>query len=204
MTRLALLFACILCPSAMGQGLKTPYVSPYFPPVVQAGPYAPMSGFGGGVHFGNSHLGMYSSFPTPYAYSLHALNPYAFGYNAGIVTNAIPMQVLVAPAPLPLPLPNLAPATTLNRDIAEAEFTAKLDLVFPAPAEVRFDGTLVEGSDASEVTLTSPPLKVGVSHIFNIRATWSVEGRKYQVERAVTVKAGERSRLTIVSGDPVK
>jgi uncharacterized protein (TIGR03000 family) len=212
MIRLAVLLTVAIAPPAWGQGLKSPYVPPYFPPaaapVPLAAPFAPVSGFAGSVRVGPVRLGMFSTAPAPFVYPMHALNPYAFGWNSGFVTNVLPAPVFVPPLPAPssepLPVPNLVPASTLQRDLAEAAFTAKLDLAFPAPAEVTFDGRRVEGSDASEVTLTSPPLKVGASHTFNVRAVWSVEGKKYRVERTVTVKAGERSRLTIVSGDPVK
>jgi uncharacterized protein (TIGR03000 family) len=202
---------------ASAQGIVSPYVPPPFIPVPAAVP-GTVTGFNGvsaNSRFGGLRIGAYSSFMSPYGYGNgygYGYSPYYYGtsnltyfgngYGYGFPSN--PLQSPIPVQPLPPPLPDLVPASTLDKDIAGAEFNARLELILPAPAELWMDGDRMMDSSSTEITLTSPPLKVGVSHTFKIRAMWSAEGKKYQVERSVTVKAGERSRLTIVSGDVVK
>ena len=204
-TRAALILASAIASPAFGQGLKGPYVPPvplqwYAPAMPFAGPYTGGSGITAGVHFGGFRLGVNSTFASPdgYGYGYGSFGYYGNPYYNNFVPSYRPAY------PEPVPLANLAPNTALIKDLADAEFTAKLELIFPAPAEVWFDDLRVEGSETTDVSLASPPVKVGGSHTFNIRATWSVDGTKYRVNRTVSVKAGERSRLTIVSGDAVK
>jgi len=200
-TRAALILASAFASPAFGQGLKGPYVPPVYAPVMPfVGPYTGVSEITAGVHFGGFRLGVNPTFASPFGYGIgYGILGY---YGNPYFNNVAPTYRLAYPEPVPLT--NLAPNTTLNKDLTDAEFTAKLELIFPAPAEVWLDDLRVEGSEAADVSLTSPPLKVGGSHAFRIRATWSVDGTKYQVNRTVSVKAGERSRLTIVSGDAVK
>lgn len=80
---------------------------------------------------------------------------------------------------------------------------ATLVLEFPAAAEVRVSERTQDGDPATEWVLTSPPLAAGESHTFEVKARWKVGDRTYEVTRSVTVPAGERNRVVIVSGTSV-
>lgn len=192
MLRTPALLACASAASA--QGIVSPYVPPVIPPV----PPPPYFGLGG------FRPGGFTTTALPYYGPAYGVLPYVpyYGYNP---VYGVPYYPLTTPAPaVAVPLPNLAPPDAVSKDIAGSEFTARLELVFPAPADVWESGVQLTGSPTADVTLTSPPLKVGAAYTFRVRATWQVQGAKHQVERSVAVKAGERSRLTIVSGDPVR
>jgi uncharacterized protein (TIGR03000 family) len=108
--------------------------------------------------------------------------------------------VVRSPAPPVAPLaaagqPPVPPAPTAQ--------PAELRLEFPAPAEVWVDGQQQPGAAAVRV-LTSPPVPAGGRHVFNVRATWAVDGRKLEWERAVPVQAGQRGKVTVAGGFPAK
>lgn len=84
------------------------------------------------------------------------------------------------------------------------EFPATLTLELPAAAEVWVGGKKADGAAAAEWTLTSPTLKAGESHKFEVRARWSSGGKTYEAERTVEVASGNRSRVLVVAGTPVK
>jgi uncharacterized protein (TIGR03000 family) len=75
---------------------------------------------------------------------------------------------------------------------------------FPAAAEVWVGGTKADGGPATEWTLTSPALKPGESHTFEVKARWKVGGKTFEATRSVAVTAGERNRAVVVSGTAVK
>jgi len=81
---------------------------------------------------------------------------------------------------------------------------AVLALEFPAPAEVWLDGKKVEGEAANLRTIQSPTLPAGDEYTFHIKARWTVKGQTNEYTRDVSVKAGERSRVVVVSGTAIE
>jgi uncharacterized protein (TIGR03000 family) len=112
--------------------------------------------------------------------------------------------VYVQPNPPPRP-----PAT--GRLIAvhpqlgtSAQLTASLVMQFPVAAEIWVDGKKRDGNPAAEWTLTSPTLKAGEAHTFEVKGRWKVDKKTFEASRSVTVLAGERNRVLVVSGTEVK
>lgn len=83
------------------------------------------------------------------------------------------------------------------------EFPATLTLQFTHAAEVWVNGKKLDGEAAEERTVTSPALKVGEAHTFQIKARWTSGGKTYEATRTVTLSGGDRSRLIVVSGTEV-
>ena len=72
--------------------------------------------------------------------------------------------------------------------------------VFPATLTVE----LPAGAKPAEYVLTSPELKAGDPYTFAVNVRWASGGKTYEAKRSVTLNAGDRSRLHILSGDEVK
>jgi len=112
--------------------------------------------------------------------------------------------VLVLPAPVPVPAAGVRPAGVYPQTAPSGQAYATLVVQFPAAAEIWVDGKKRDGDPAAEWTLTSPPLKVGESHTFEVKGRWKTGGKTFETIRSVTVTAGDRSRSIIVSGTEVK
>ncbi len=82
------------------------------------------------------------------------------------------------------------------------ELPAELTIEFPASATVTLDGVPVPGTGALQ-QWKSPPLKVGQRHTFTVTARWTLDGRKFEWDRAVALGAGERGRVAVARGFPV-
>jgi len=57
---------------------------------------------------------------------------------------------------------------------------------------------------ATEHVLTSPPLQPGERYTFSVTVRWTRDGKTYEATKDVTVGAGDKSRVIIVSGTEVK
>jgi uncharacterized protein (TIGR03000 family) len=84
------------------------------------------------------------------------------------------------------------------------EFPATLTLQFPAAAEVWIDGKKVSDTKKEEQVLTSPALRDGETYTFDVKARWIQKGKTFEAKRSVAVAAGDRSRLSIISGTEVR
>ncbi len=114
-----------------------------------------------------------------------------------------PPQVVVAPQPVPAPVVNPARMAE-DADRAAAFAPATLTLELPAVADVWLDGEKQASSADATRTLKSPPLKLGAEYTFRIRARWTESGTTYETTPTSTVRAGERGKLTVYAGTPVK
>jgi len=130
-----------------------------------------------------------------YASGLGYGTGYGFGY-----PGMLPGPAAVAPA-APLIVDPLVRPDVVN---LANEFPATLTLQFPASAEVWLDGKKLTGSAAEERVLTSPVLRAGEKYTFLVKARWEKGGKTYEAKRAVALAAGDRSRLSIISGDEVR
>jgi hypothetical protein len=83
-------------------------------------------------------------------------------------------------------------------------FVATLTIQFPPTSQMWMGGQAVDIAEEDEHVLTSPPLGPGEEYTFNVKLRWSRDGKTYETNRAVTLAAGARSRLVIVSGEEVK
>jgi uncharacterized protein (TIGR03000 family) len=87
--------------------------------------------------------------------------------------------------------------------VVNPEQPAELTVEFPAAPDVTLNGAAAEGEGTAR-TFRSPPLKPGETYTFDVKAKWTVDGKRYEWDRTVTLGAGERSRLTVARGFPVK
>jgi uncharacterized protein (TIGR03000 family) len=130
-----------------------------------------------------------------YASGLGYGTGYGFGY-----PGMLPGPAALAPAAPVVVGPVFVPDVV---NLAN-EFPATLTLQFPAAAQVWLDGKKLTGSAAEERVLTSPVLRTGEKYTFNVKARWEKGGKTYEAKRAVALGAGDRSRLSIISGDEVR
>jgi uncharacterized protein (TIGR03000 family) len=145
---------------------------------------------GGIVFFPNVAYGGFAGFPV-YSYG------YPFGLNYGLNYGYdVPP---LPPGPLTVDLPPSRPEVVLAN-----EFPATLTLQVPAAAEVWLAGKKVSSEKAAEQVLTSPFLKAGEKYTFDVKARWTQKGKTFEAKRSVTVNPGDRSRLSVISGDEVR
>jgi uncharacterized protein (TIGR03000 family) len=144
--------------------------------------------------------GKYAYFPVvlPSGWGLgwgyQTYNPWVgYGYSYGGI---VPPDYAPQPAP-EQPRPDDQPPVLLA-----GEFPGTLSVQFPAAAEVWLDGKKAPGSSAGW-TLTSPALKPDQKYTFLVKGRWAAGGKTYESSRSVTVGSADRSRLMVVSGDPV-
>lgn len=148
------------------------------PPVVPVFPTFYPTFWGGGYGYG-----FYGGFDFP-------------GYFSQPTVVVVPQPVFVAP-------PNPARIAE-DADRAAAVASASLTLELPAAADVWLDGEKQPSSPDATRTLSSPPMKLGAEYAFRVRAEWVEGGTKYRTEQTSTVRAGERGKLTVYAGTPIK
>jgi uncharacterized protein (TIGR03000 family) len=195
---LAVVLAVLLAAPALAQGLRgPPPTPPYrtgFRPIYPGGyPIAPsLRPWPLRPGVGPFWPGYVAPSYYPYGTGMY----YGPGYYPPVVQT---MQPLLPPPPL-----LGAGSTPLNVQVPiNPELTAELTVEFPAEAEVTVNGAAVAG-EGKVRTLTSPTLKFGLTHTFDVKARWSLDGQAYEWERTVTLGPGERSRITVARGFPVK
>ncbi len=204
MTRIVLTIAAALLfasAPARGQGIRSaadlgPQPPMYRPPLITYRP--PVPGFWTGApgigypvapwfggyygYYGGLYGGYY---PYPYTYLSNSTSFYE-------------------PGPLtPPPLTGAGGTGSAATVVVNPEMPAELTVDFPAAPEVSVNGAAAAGEGATR-TFRSPPLKAGEAYTFQVKANWSSGGQRYEWERTVTLGAGERSRVTVARGFPVK
>lgn len=111
---------------------------------------------------------------------------------------AAPPVVVVVEAP-PVVVYPPEPAVVLAN-----EFPATLSVQFPASARVWLNGKDVGGAAKDEFAFESAALRLGTTHTFELKARWEQKGKTYEAVRTVSVRAGDRSKLIVVSGTEVR
>ena len=116
-----------------------------------------------------------------------------------IVPNPAPARAATTPRITTYPL-----LTTYPQLAAVGQMRATLIIEFPAAAEIWVDGKTGDGPPSTEWVLTSPVLKMGESHTFEVKGRWKTGGKTFEASRSVTVAAGDRNRTIIVSGTEIQ
>lgn len=144
--------------------------------------------------------------PTPVFFPVWNVPYWGGVYGNPFYPDMFPQSpVVILPQPLPAPAPVVNPARALeDADRAAAFAPAALTLELPAVADVWLDGEKQPGSTSATRTLRSTPLKLGAEYTFRIRARWVEGGTNYEAAATSTVRAGERGKLTVYAGTPVK
>jgi uncharacterized protein (TIGR03000 family) len=122
---------------------------------------------------------------------------FGYTYTPPLTVVEVPVVPVVVTPQRPA-RPSLVPVELSN------EFPATLVMQFPADAQVWLDGKKQTGDAATEWTLTSPVLKAGAEHTFDVKARWKSGGKTYEATRSVAVPGGERKRVFVVSGTEVR
>lgn len=171
--------------------------SPNVPPaaIVPAGGFGYRgvgTGFGG---FGGGLYGGYYGYPYApgYGYPYFGFDPGFSGY--GFYNGPSPYQGPVYASP---PLEGAGGTSVPLSNTMPARLTIRL----PAAGEIWVNGAKQDKA-GSEFIVSSNPLGRGESNSFVVKARWERNGTTYEADRTVTVTSGDRSTLTIVSGDPV-
>lgn len=141
--------------------------------------------------------------------------PYAPGY--GFYTPYVPVAYPVYypyPAAAPLATVNAVPANTAQpalgssypqpepvpappKEIAARPDIAEFTLEVPENAEVWLEGVKMKQGGAQRKFL-SPALKPGVRYAYEVRIAWVDKGRQVSVTHQLSLRAGDRSRLTVL------
>lgn len=140
--------------------------------------------------YGNA-VGPLNSFGSGFGYG------YGIGYPAGGLF-AVPPAINITQS-----VTNVSAGGPVSSVVPIKDLPATLTLQFPNAAEVWVNGKKVDGAAAVERVLTSPTLKDGEEYKFEVKARWQSGGKTYEATRTVTLGAGARSRLLIVSGGEV-
>jgi uncharacterized protein (TIGR03000 family) len=206
---IAALLAVGVAAPAFAQGLRdstpTPLYrpgNPFVPAISQFGPQAALPGavtpirpwrgpIWGGPVWGGPVWGGWGGVYNPYFAS-----PYTWGWGMGEPTMDYG-RPLVAP---PLQGVGGSAGTEL---VINPELAAELTVELPAVAKVTLNGRAVDTSGKT-VTLSSPQLKAGETYTFDVKANWTTDGRQYMWERVVTLGSGERSKMAVARGFPIK
>lgn len=162
----------------------------------------------GAPGFGSAFFPYAGGFYGGYGFGYGGYYPSGLFYNgpgplgAGLVGTNFGPSPYEAPAD-PVPLQPAGVQTSRFKVALSGELAATLAVDLPAKGEVWVDGVKQKDSGSS-YTLTSPALRAGERHKFDVRAEWTANGQRYRAERTVSVSAGDRQKLTLVLGDPVK
>lgn len=143
--------------------------------------------------------------PTPVYFPVWG-NPYWGGfYGNPYYPGLFPQPpVVVVQQPVVAPPPPNPARLAEDADRAAATATATLTLELPAAGDVWLDGEKLASSDDKVRTLDSPLLPLGREYTFKVRARWVEGNTAYETQQTSTVRAGERGKLTVYAGTPVK
>lgn len=128
-------------------------------------------------------------------------NPYWGGFYGNPYWGGFPQPpVVIVPQPVFIPPPPNPIRQAEDADRAAANLTLEL----PAAGEVWVNDEKQPSSDEKARTLASPLLPLGREFTFNIRGRWVEGNTTYETRQTSTVRAGERGKLTVYAGKPVK
>jgi uncharacterized protein (TIGR03000 family) len=103
--------------------------------------------------------------------------------------------------------PALAGAGKVDADsmmMAKARVSAVLVMTVPSAATWTVDGVELKDEVATR-EMESLPIAIGAEHTFKVVARWKDnDGKLMEAQKTVTVRAGERSKVTVYAGTMVK
>jgi uncharacterized protein (TIGR03000 family) len=154
-----------------------PLVRPPVSPIL--GRYRTFGGFGGGYGwggYGGYGYGGYGGSPIQINNTSYYLDP---------IEPALPSRSLVEVPPAPNDHPT----------------TARLTLTVPQGAEVFLQGKKAALGGTSH-TFESPELKPGETYTFDVRVTWTENGKPVEEKRTLTMHAGDLQSLQYLAAAP--
>ena len=88
--------------------------------------------------------------------------------------------------------------------MAKARVSAVLVMTVPSAATWTVDGVELKDEVATR-EMESLPIAIGAEHTFKVVARWKDnDGKLMEAQKTVTVRAGERSKVTVYAGTMVK
>lgn len=180
--------------SSIGPGTQfLPQPTPRFVPTSRNSGITAMARSGDPIGFGSSRN--FYGYGTGFGYGYGGYGYGGYGYGGGYGYPNISIETFGGPSFIPVlpPQPNVVLAN---------EFPATLTIQLPPGKDMKVNGKTAEDTPAG-YTLTSPALPSGEKYTFKVDVRWQSGGKTYEARRVVTVGAGERSRLLIVSGEEV-
>jgi uncharacterized protein (TIGR03000 family) len=119
-----------------------------------------------------------------------------------------PVVVINRPTVFTAPsAPALAGAGKVDADtvlMAKARVSAVMVMTVPGAATWTVDGVDMKDEVATR-ELESLPIAIGAEHTFKVTAHWKdKDGKLMEAQKTVTVRAGERSKVTVYTGMAVK
>jgi uncharacterized protein (TIGR03000 family) len=165
--------------SGLAQDARGPYTNTYVAPWY-APAYAPV--VPGPIQARYSPI-MMTSINYPGVYGAHALSIATLDYRG-------PVQFADRYAPLPVRLETALPRLTAMGN------TALIDVRLPADAELWFQGVKTSQLGAFRRFVT-PPLDPDRNYGYDVRATWTENGRTVTQERHVRINAGDHVVLDL-------
>lgn len=195
-----LVVAAAVCASATAQHAIIRHGRPAQPAGVIAAPSLPIAG---GVVGGVPGVATPAPLPRPF------LRPFfgnalwgSFGYDPGYywqwpgvydMDTAFPAMARAAQFnPTPVYVPSYVTAAAPS---PPQEQTASLTLNVPLRSQVWLNGKEVD-ANVRPLVLQSPPLQEDQSYTFDVKVTWSDNGKTEERTRTVTVGAGDQTSLT--------
>lgn len=197
----------------MRGGIGPYFIPSYYPNAFQRG-YSGLLGYGYGSYPGYGYGYGCGMFPGYYGVGLGlgglGLGGYgvalgyggygAYGAYPGIDPYLLQQQIIqqqngVGQNPYPQPIVNLPPGEHMpspRTDVAE------LVVNVPDDAEVWIEGVKMKQTGTRR-RFTSPTLMPGVSYAYEVRATWTQNGRQVSDSNQVTLHAGDRASLTFIN-----
>jgi uncharacterized protein (TIGR03000 family) len=96
---------------------------------------------------------------------------------------------------------NLGPSSPSSVPIAPALIAARLDIRLPEKAHLWVEGQ-DKGTPGASYLLISPPLEVGFTYTYSLRAQWQERGSEVTRTRAVKIRAGESVQVDLATAGP--
>lgn len=97
----------------------------------------------------------------------------------------------------------LALTTALTAQQAGQNQTALMRITVPENARVEIDGFRTKATGGVRL-FESPPLVGGKKYTYNVKATWTKDGKDIVQEQTVTVEAGKTSEVNLTQAAPAK
>jgi len=145
------------------------------------------------------------TFPANYCPTFLPMYPAWYGYpNIGLAPSYYPYGTYATTVDL-MPSPRMVPPRVIPRESApkdkpskKAARTASIDVRLPADAKVWIEGKETAQTGALR-RFVSPPLDVSRTYTYELRVSWTRQGRQVIQDRRLDVRAGDRQSVLFLT-----
>jgi uncharacterized protein (TIGR03000 family) len=189
-------------------GRFLPFAALYYPGLYGYGGYG--SGYYSPSYGGYYPYGDYNGYAAGYYSPAYNNGSYAFPDSS--IYGAGPLQMPYAPGALMpnadafVPPTNLLPSSPegsveITPSVSSAEAPVTIQVRLPEDAEMWVDGKKMAEKGSSR-RFQSPPLAPGQDYVYELRVRWKEDGRTMDYTRNITVRAGDKLNLNLLSARP--